>query len=172
MKPLRPAVNQHPLPWYDRRRVGAIVRVAAVRTDRQVALGQVFSAAGESEATVFTSQGVVGTCERVGHRAPGNTNRTNQPLKRQDAEGTDHQQQEAQADHSWRINRATRRRAGGLGESSMAIVSPPRYFWSLPVSSTAMNAFCGMSTLPIDFIRFLPSRCLAHSLRLRVISPP
>ena len=46
-----------------------------------------------------------------------------------------------------------------------------RYF-SFPVSSTAKNAFCGMSTLPIDFIRFLPSFCFAQSLRLRVMSPP
>ncbi len=43
---------------------------------------------------------------------------------------------------------------------------------SAPVSSTARNAFCGMSTLPIDFIRFLPSFCLAHSLRFREMSPP
>ncbi len=46
------------------------------------------------------------------------------------------------------------------------------YLLSLPVSSTARKAFCGISTEPIDFIRFLPSRCLAHSLRLRVMSPP
>ena len=43
---------------------------------------------------------------------------------------------------------------------------------SSPVSSTARNAFWGMSTEPIDFIRFLPSFCFSHSLRLRVMSPP
>ena len=43
---------------------------------------------------------------------------------------------------------------------------------STPVSSTAINAFCGMSTCPIDFIRFLPSRCFAHSFFFRLISPP
>ena len=43
---------------------------------------------------------------------------------------------------------------------------------SSPVSSTARNAFCGMSTWPIDFIRFLPSFCFSQSLRLRVMSPP
>ena len=50
-----------------------------------------------------------------------------------------------------------------------------RYFFfpsSSPVSSTARNAFCGMSTWPIDFIRFLPSFCFSQSLRLRVMSPP
>ena len=48
-----------------------------------------------------------------------------------------------------------------------------RYWpFSLLVSSTARNAFCGMSTEPIDFIRFLPSFCLAHSLRFREMSPP
>jgi hypothetical protein len=50
-----------------------------------------------------------------------------------------------------------------------------RYFsfpFSSPVSSTAKNAFCGMSTWPIDFIRFLPSFCFSHSLRLRLMSPP
>ena len=38
--------------------------------------------------------------------------------------------------------------------------------------STAMKASCGISTLPIDFIRFLPSFCFSSSLRLREISPP
>ena len=38
--------------------------------------------------------------------------------------------------------------------------------------STARNASCGTSTLPICFIRFLPSFCFSSSLRLREISPP
>ncbi len=46
----------------------------------------------------------------------------------------------------------------------------------LPVGTSevraAMNASCGTSTRPIDFIRFLPSFCFSSSLRLRVISPP
>ena len=41
-----------------------------------------------------------------------------------------------------------------------------------PVSRIARNAFCGISTLPIDFIRFLPSFCFAQSFRFREISPP
>ena len=45
-------------------------------------------------------------------------------------------------------------------------------WFSSPVSSTARNAFCGMSTWPIDFIRFLPSFCFSHNLRLRLMSPP
>jgi hypothetical protein len=43
---------------------------------------------------------------------------------------------------------------------------------SLPDSSTAMKAFCGISTEPIDFIRFFPSFCLAQSFFFREISPP
>jgi len=38
--------------------------------------------------------------------------------------------------------------------------------------STSMNASCGMFTLPMDFIRFLPSFCFSSSLRLRETSPP
>ena len=38
--------------------------------------------------------------------------------------------------------------------------------------SAAMNASCGMSTLPNWRIFFLPSFCLSRSLRLRVTSPP
>ena len=37
---------------------------------------------------------------------------------------------------------------------------------------TARNAFCGTSTLPICFIRFLPRFCFSRSLRLRLTSPP
>ena len=44
--------------------------------------------------------------------------------------------------------------------------------YSSPTSSTARNAFCGISTLPTIFIRFLPSFCFSRSLRLRVMSPP
>ena len=46
------------------------------------------------------------------------------------------------------------------------------YCRSAPVSSTAMKAFCGMSTEPMLFIRFLPSFCFAHSFFLREMSPP
>src|SRR5262249_26364792 len=38
--------------------------------------------------------------------------------------------------------------------------------------SAAMNASCGMSTLPNWRMRFLPSFCFSSSLRLRVASPP
>ena len=38
--------------------------------------------------------------------------------------------------------------------------------------SAAMNASCGMSTLPNWRMRFLPSFYLSSSLRLRVTSPP
>ena len=38
--------------------------------------------------------------------------------------------------------------------------------------STARNAFCGTSTLPICFMRFLPFFCFSSNLRLRLTSPP
>ncbi len=38
--------------------------------------------------------------------------------------------------------------------------------------SAAMNASCGISTLPNWRMRFLPSFCFSRSLRLRVTSPP
>ena len=38
--------------------------------------------------------------------------------------------------------------------------------------STARKAFCGTSTLPICFIRFLPRFCFSSNLRLRLTSPP
>ena len=38
--------------------------------------------------------------------------------------------------------------------------------------NTAIKASCGIFTLPMDFIRFLPSFCFSKSLRLRVMSPP
>ncbi|QDT04158.1 hypothetical protein K227x_25470 [Rubripirellula lacrimiformis] len=41
-----------------------------------------------------------------------------------------------------------------------------------PSLSTAMKAFWLISTLPIAFIRFLPSFCFCNSFRFRVMSPP
>ena len=40
------------------------------------------------------------------------------------------------------------------------------------VDSAATKASWGTSTLPMVFIRFLPSFCRSSSLRLRVMSPP
>ncbi len=40
------------------------------------------------------------------------------------------------------------------------------------VFSTSMKASWGIFTVPIAFIRFLPSFCFSRSLRLRVMSPP
>jgi hypothetical protein len=42
----------------------------------------------------------------------------------------------------------------------------------LSTFSAAMNASCGMSTLPNCRIFFLPSFCFSRSFRLRVMSPP
>ncbi len=41
-----------------------------------------------------------------------------------------------------------------------------------PSDRIAMNASCGISTLPTIFMRFLPSFCFSSSLRLREMSPP
>jgi predicted small integral membrane protein len=46
---------------------------------------------------------------------------------------------------------------------------PPAHTSTL---SAAMNASCGISTLPNWRMRFLPSFCFSRSLRLRVTSPP
>ena len=43
---------------------------------------------------------------------------------------------------------------------------------SLPTFRTLRKASWGMSTRPIDFMRFLPSFCLASSFRFRETSPP
>ena len=44
--------------------------------------------------------------------------------------------------------------------------------WHQSSLSTARKAFCGTSTEPICFMRFLPFFCFSRSLRLREISPP
>ena len=54
----------------------------------------------------------------------------------------------------------------------LAASSDPAGQSPLPAFSTAMNALCGTSTLPIIFILFLPFFCFSNSLRLRVTSPP
>ena len=40
------------------------------------------------------------------------------------------------------------------------------------VRNTARKASCGISTLPIRFMRAFPSFCFSSSLRFRVMSPP
>jgi hypothetical protein len=44
--------------------------------------------------------------------------------------------------------------------------------YSLLSDSTAMNASCGISTLPTRFMRALPSFCFSSSFRFRLMSPP
>ncbi len=68
----------------------------------------------------------------------------------------------------------SKRVASSSSASGMAVAGPIRVFNRAYFSdfSTAMKASCGISTLPIDFIRFLPSFCFSRSLRLRVMSPP
>ena len=46
------------------------------------------------------------------------------------------------------------------------------HFFFSPSPSTDRNAFCGISTLPIERMRRLPFFCFSSSLRLRVMSPP
>jgi hypothetical protein len=82
-----------------------------------------------------------------------------QPLARtQEAAG-------ASGEMAW-ATRAAHRKTCAVGRS------PARHCRSVPVSRTAMKAFCGMSTLPTLFIRFLPSFCFAQSFFLREMSPP
>ncbi len=63
---------------------------------------------------------------------------------------------------------------GSLGQDSLYRLLRARSLSqsSLLASSTERNAFCGISTWPNCFMRFLPSFCLAQSFRLRVMSPP
>ena len=61
--------------------------------------------------------------------------------------------------------------APGIGSVS-PISSPSVKAAQLSTFSAAMNASCGMSTLPNCRIFFLPSFCFSRSLRLRVMSPP
>jgi len=51
------------------------------------------------------------------------------------------------------------REVGGQGQDS-------------PGSNTLINASCGISTVPMRFMRSLPFFCFSKSLRLRVTSPP
>jgi hypothetical protein len=46
--------------------------------------------------------------------------------------------------------------------------------YSYPLSNfkTAIKAACGTSTVPKDFIRFLPLACFCNSFFFREISPP
>ena len=44
--------------------------------------------------------------------------------------------------------------------------------YSSPTCRAERKASCGSSTLPMRFMRFLPSFCFSRSLRLRVMSPP
>lgn len=46
------------------------------------------------------------------------------------------------------------------------------FCYSSPIFSAARNALCGIVTLPISRMRFLPFFCLSSSLRLRETSPP
>ena len=55
---------------------------------------------------------------------------------------------------------------------SFNLVTPSRHKLQLSTFSAAMNASCGMSTLPNCRIFFLPSFCFSRSFRLRVMSPP
>jgi len=69
-----------------------------------------------------------------------------------------------------------RRRPQGEGEEEEGrgdrAVLQRTYDSSSDPFSTAMKAACGISTRPIDFIRFLPSFCFSHSFLLREMSPP
>src|SRR4029077_16519770 len=64
-----------------------------------------------------------------------------------------------------RIGTATRALAGRVRPRHQAST------YCSSILSTAMNASCGISTLPTRFMRRFPSRCFSSSLRFRVMSP-
>ena len=72
--------------------------------------------------------------------------------------------------HTKKTKRRRRREAAPLlGFSECAVCSTHD---RLLRSNTAKNASCGISTLPIWRMRFLPFFCFSSSLRLREMSPP
>jgi len=74
---------------------------------------------------------------------------------------------------SARVDRSTasgRRRRALAGRVSA--VASAFHLLLVHLEGTAMNASCGISTLPTLFMRRLPSRCFSSSLRFRVMSPP
>ena len=87
-----------------------------------------------------------------------------------------------------RVRTGSVRTESALRGSSLALVAPQgpegarlkepgAYFLALSPAdpseeSAAMKASCGTSTVPMFFIRFLPSFCFSRSLRLREMSPP
>ena len=74
------------------------------------------------------------------------------------------------------IRRARRAgaRSNQMGASTKKIgaVQPSAVGDYASILSAAMNASCGMSTLPNWRIFFFPAFCFSSSLRLRVASPP
>ena len=160
---------------------------SAIRADRRRGgRRKRFNRAVKIVSTRLAVPRAVRTKQRRGHRAAGDHGRHEQALRQPAIRNQ--REQRATDKHANRTanGRAVRRAVGcgdvlrgaegrtrgdGCGNQSRYPGEIGGYF-SEPVSSTAKKAFCGMSTLPIDFIRFLPSFCLAHSFRLRVMSPP
>jgi hypothetical protein len=74
-----------------------------------------------------------------------------------------------------RLQKPPKGRRQGEGVGAQEVVPKRENLYrelSSPILSTARNASWGISTLPMRFIRFLPSFCFSSSLRLREISPP
>ena len=61
--------------------------------------------------------------------------------------------------------------ASNLSLSAKALASGA-VAYSSPIRSAAINASCGMLTLPYSLIRALPFFCFSSSFFLRVMSPP
>jgi hypothetical protein len=133
-------------------------RHAGARRDRPAPHGQRLSAAGEHQAV-----------ERPHHAGDGGQHEQQQrevhrPFERRVA------RRAAESPAARIVARATGRRPAARPRRSSFVAGRPGHF--SPTCRMARNASCGISTLPTDFMRFLPAFCFSSSFFLRVMSPP
>ena len=173
--------------------------LAAVRADGPARAAVLVHAKGEPLAAVRAEDVAMHAQKRRGHRAGGHdVGLGREPPGHQDAEHEDDQELDRRAQSAMA---GRRRRIGGCRlcrvprcrgfRAAVGRACEARRFHSSGAkrrashallkfdagqpslsSSTDRNASCEISTLPICFIRFLPSFCFSSSFRLRETSPP
>ena len=176
-----PAINPDAFSWLTFATAQWGFAIPTVWTGQPLRISQQVNCDVDRKLAIKADFGEMLSFERRGHRATVNQERSTQPAVSpvpQQGHGKDCQQDCQQASHcevSCR-NRPFSSAHGivqtVLGTTASLVYNSDRYFFSLPESRTAINAFCGISTCPTDFIRFFPSRCLAHSFRFLLMSPP
>ena len=141
--------NEYPFSFTNLRCAKWIVLRSTIRTGSLLMLNNPSNSAGKGEVTLVAGDLQMPAQESGGHRIAGNPDRKKKTL-----------------------NQECAKQENRYCNSHNRTCDCTKSYFSSPLCSTAMKAFCGISTWPIDFIRFLPSRCFAHNLRFRVISPP